>query len=618
MAGQRALLLIDALNEGQGLAVWPNHLDTFLARLAQSKWIGVLLSVRTTYEEFVIPEKVRNAAVSLVHRGFEGREYEAARIFLEHHGIEFQSAPMLTPEFKNPLYLKTLSRGLQLMGQTRLPRGSMGITATFRLFTKAVNLRLADRLDYDGQDNRVDSALKAIAAHFWETGNHWMRRQTAAELVDGFLPGREYSRSLFRGMLDEGILSENIIRSPDSGIEDVVYPSYERYGDLVVADLLIADYRHRRKSQRFVGRLRWLLRKKTETVRRLLGLSSSHSSTTVGGVPFLNRMDQFLPLGVVEALCIQVPEQTGKELVRLAPEFLSEPSIGRAFEGSIIWRRLDAFTEETRWVWSEVIGSRRFGTDPTETMLTVSTIPGHPFNAEFLDTRLRTLAMAERDAWWTIQIHNSWGTEGPIDRLVDWAYRVSPTTEVNVEVVDLSATTLSWLLTSSNRFLRDGATKALVSLLDGRLEAARRIVDRFADVDDPYVLERVYAAVYGVSMRSRNSDEITRLALSVYDHVFAEETPPVHILLRDYACGAIERAVHLNPGLSIDIEKVRPPYRSDWPSIPSEKAIQELIERMGHSCSEGSARDSGVGGNSAVGSPLGLRYLYHWHKFDRY
>ena len=201
--------------------------------------------------------------------------------------------------------------------------------------------------------------------------------------------------------------------------------------------------------------------------------------------------------------------------------------------------------------------------------------------------------MAERDASWTIQIHNSWGTEGPIDRLVDWAYRVSPTTEVNVEVVDLSATTLSWLLTSSNRFLRDGATKALVSLLDGRLEAARRIVDRFADVDDPYVLERVYAAVYGVSMRSRNSDEITKLALSVYDHVFAEETPPVHILLRDYARGAIERAVHLNPGLSIDIEKVRPPYRSDWPSIPSEKAIQELIERMGHSCSEGSARDSG-------------------------
>ena len=541
----------------------------------------------------MIPEKVRNGAVSLVHRGFEGQEYEAARKFLEHYGIEFQSAPILTPEFKNPLYLKTICRGLQMMGETRLPRGSNGITAAFRLFTEAVNVRLADRIDYDRRDNRVHSALEAIATRFWKTGNHWMRRQTAAELVNAFLPGREYSRSLFRGLLDEGILSEDIVRRPDSGIEDMVYPSYERYGDLVVADLVIADYWKRRNSLGVLGRLRWLLGKSALTVRRLLGLRYSQSSTTVGGVPFLSRKDRILSPGVLEALCIRIPEQTGKELVRLAPEFSSEPSIERAFEASIIWRRLDAFTVETGTVWNEVIGAGGFGTDLTETLLTVSAIPGHPFNADFLDDTLRKLAMADRDARWTTEIHHAWGSEGPVDRLVDWARRVLPATEVDDQVVDLSAITLSWLLTSSNRFLRDAATKALVSLLDGRLESARRLVDRFADVDDPYVLERVYAVAYGVSMRSRDDEGITRLAQSVYDHVFAQETPPVHILLRDYARGAIERAVHLNLGLSIDMEKVRPPYRSDWPSIPSEEAIQELIERMGHSCSEGSARDSG-------------------------
>ena len=120
-SGCRALLLIDALNEGRGREIWRSHLGAFLARLAESEWIGVLLSVRTTYEEYVIPEKVRVGSASLVHRGFEGHEYEAARKFFEHYGIEFQSAPVLTPEYKNPLYLKTICRGLQFKGETRMP-----------------------------------------------------------------------------------------------------------------------------------------------------------------------------------------------------------------------------------------------------------------------------------------------------------------------------------------------------------------------------------------------------------------------------------------------------------------------------------------------------------------
>ena len=487
VSGSRALLLIDALNEGRGPEIWSSHLSAFLARLAESEWIGVLLSVRTTYEEFVVPGKVREDAVSLEHRGFEGHEYEAARKFFKHHGIEFQSAPVLTPEFKNPLYLKTICLGLRLSGQTRMPHGSSGITAAFELFTEAVNKVLAKNLDYDHRGNRVRTALEAVAACFWESGDYWMGRQTAADLLDEILPDREYSKSLLRGLLDEGILTEDVRRGPDGGIEYVVRPSYERFGDLVVADLVIADYQRRRNSPGLLGGFRRLLRIGAGKIRRLLGLRLSESSTTMGGVPFLERENKSISPGILEALCIQVPEETGHELVRLAPEFLDKSTIGRAFEGSIVWRRLDAFTEETGRVWNEVIGSGGFGTDPTETLLTVSAIPGHPFNAEFLDDRLRRFAMADRDAWWTTQIHDAWDSEGPVDRLVDWARQVSPTTEVDDQVVDLSAITLSWLFTSSNRFLRDAATKALVSLLDGRLESVRRLVDRFADVDDLYV-----------------------------------------------------------------------------------------------------------------------------------
>ena len=50
-SNERALVVVDALNEGCGYDIWPNHLDPFLAPLEKSPWIGVILSVRTPYED---------------------------------------------------------------------------------------------------------------------------------------------------------------------------------------------------------------------------------------------------------------------------------------------------------------------------------------------------------------------------------------------------------------------------------------------------------------------------------------------------------------------------------------------------------------------------------------
>ena len=75
--------------------------------------------------------------------------------------------------------------------------------------------------------------------------------------------------------------------------------------------------------------------------------------------------------------------------------------------------------------------------------------------------------------------------KGPIDRLVDWASNVSPDSQIEAAVVDLAAVALAWMLTTSNRFVRDRATKALVALLTSRIESATRLVERFGDVNDP-------------------------------------------------------------------------------------------------------------------------------------
>ena len=98
----------------------------------------------------------------------------------------------------------------------------------------------------------------------------------------------------------------------------------------------------------------------------------------------------------------------------------------------------------------------------------------------------------------------------------------------------------------------------------------RELLNEFDSVDDPYVLERLYAAAYGCAMRSKNKDEIINLAVVTYDLLFKNGTPPVNVSIREYARGLVELALYYNPGLNIDVNKIRPPYHSEWPEyIPS-------------------------------------------------
>jgi hypothetical protein len=140
---------------------------------------------------------------------------------------------------------------------------------------------------------------------------------------------------------------------------------------------------------------------------------------------------------------------------------------------------------------------------------------------------------------------------------------------------------LAWFLTSSNRFLRDRTTKALVHLFTPRISTLRAIIPNFITVNDPYVLERLMAVAYGCALRCEDNDAIRTLALDTYTWIFQDGTPPVHILLRDYARGVIEIALHRGLDVGVDISKVRPPYGSTFPdNIPTKEELEQKYNKF--------------------------------------
>ena len=121
--GCRILILIDALNEGDGSRLWKKFLGGVITEIARSTWLGIAVSVRSTYESVVVPEHLHASQLKrVVHHGFQEHEFEAVRRFFAHFGIQ-PTIPLLLPEFTNPLFLKILCRSLKAKGLTKVPVG---------------------------------------------------------------------------------------------------------------------------------------------------------------------------------------------------------------------------------------------------------------------------------------------------------------------------------------------------------------------------------------------------------------------------------------------------------------------------------------------------------------
>lgn len=560
LAGQRAVIYVDALNEGEGHLLWRKYLASILTVIQRYPWVALAVSVRSSYVKLIVPDEIYPYKMTRVpHFGFADQEYEAAKAFFDYYGIELPAVPILTPEFQNPLFLKLFCTGLKNRRLTKIPTGIRGITSVFDFFLDSVNEKLAlpDALDYDPKSNLVSKATHEIALSASKTSSLLIPRDEARDICSRLLPGRSHEESLFRHLLSEGVLAESIQYDENGQYNEVIMFSYERLADhLIMQELIVRHVDAENPADAFLAE---------KPLNKLFADASAC---------WQNR-------GLVEALAIQGPETWGVEIFELLPDVKEATPILEAFIESLLWRNPDSISDQClSYVNQYIIVDKHLERQLLDVLLTIAPYPEHPFNADFLHRNLMQRELAERDAWWSTYLFHEYGQKGSVDRLVDWAWSGSEKVHISDESIRLTGKVLVWFLTTSHRFLRDRATKSLVALFTNRIGVLCQLLPEFIEVNDPYVSERLYAVAYGCALRSNDNTSKGQLAKTVYKLVFESGTPPCHILLRDYARGVIEVAFH--DGLAVkglELDKIRPPYRSDWPlDIPSEADIEKYGE----------------------------------------
>jgi len=558
-SGARALIVIDAINEGNYRDEWHHQIMGFLSDLSEFQNIAIIFSCRSTYLNYILPECADEEHLPrLEHFGFRGHEHRAAEKYLSRQGISKPSVPILAPEFTNPLFLKTCCQALKQNEQSSFPKGLNSITSLFNFYVESIEKIISKKKRFNPQEKIIKSALVDIASKLWPDNLEGIPKQDARKFVNSFDPNPNINDSLFDILLDEGIISEDVSYKNEGRGNLIIRFTYERFSDYFIAQELVGDIED-------------------------IEIAFSGNSALRG---LLKDNGYYSIAGIFEALAIIIPERFNRELEDLLHDDIEVEKwqLDETFQNSVLWRSPSSISDRTLEILNNLEG-HHYNHPALEILLKLSTEPNHPWNAELLHRNLVDKGIAERDHFWSTYVAHGHSSEedneyeSVVRTIIEWSYS-GEINSVEEERIRLCAITLLWFLTTPNRRIRDRSTKSLVRILSFYPRLVKDLLSDFSKINDTYLTERLFAVAYGVVCNIDDENLIKEIAEITYTLIFKDDKPIPHILLRDYARGILEYSLHVGVAPSEAIpEKFRPPYESD-PKLqnPSIQEIENLSE----------------------------------------
>lgn len=564
--GKRILIFIDAINEGNGNRFWSDNINSFMEQIKQFEWLGLILSIRSTYRGITISreQEAYNNFEICEHVGFMGVEEKAVNSFYDNYKIERPSSPNLNPEFKNPLFLKLFCEGIKNSGQTKVPIGFHGISRILNFFVDGVNKSLASpkRYNYDPSFSLVSETINALIKIKLtrdcgknDLGNN-IPLKDAHVAVQSVVEKYVNDKNFLTALVDEGLLTKNVIYDNESIPQEVVYISFERFDDHLTVKYLLESIKNIEEEFKISGKL---------------------------ANYFAEEYDFYRYQGIIEALSIQIPEKYGKELYELLPKISNNSYLVNSFIESLVWR--DSKTIDLiklkPYINNTICSNHETYSHFLEKLISITGLEDHPLNANFLHQTLQRHTLPNRDSIWSTELKHAYNDGSTFKQLINWAWNKNDKSYISDNSLELIATTLCWFLSSSNRELRDFSTKALVGLLETRIPILIKIIKKFEGIDDAYIWERIFAVALGCTLRTKQHKNLTELAETVYSVVFDQEYIYPHLLLRDYAREIIEYTFYLGfTSELINLSKTQPPYKSLWPEfIPSKEELENTYDK---------------------------------------
>jgi len=572
-SSQRALIVIDALNEMPDRKRWRTELLGMIQQVTRRPHLALVLAVRTDYLKMVIPDIAPGKQAPWVlreHPGFNGIEPEGLAKYFSFYGIKVPSAPPLG-EFGNPLYVQMLARSLRNQEFKHWQPSWLHVWETW------INRLEADAIDRIGHEDAsrpapVRRTMNKLALAMLKEPNFVLPRFQA----DSIASQASGLSNIIGFLCSAGALVDRV----DGDDEEVIEFGFERLSDTFFADRLLTTV---------LGEL-------DSPEKRRYALATALGP---GGalMPIGSRKNSEHPLyrrraGLLSALCLAAPRLVGVEL----PTLLNRGStshhdtvLSNAFIDSLRWRSEEsdfgAQTEDLYALWLEH-SSFVDEASKLDELIRFALIPGHPLGMERL-LHVRLLAeesIGARDAWWSVGLASLWPSQDSnLRQLLNWSC-TAELESVEPEMALPAARLLAWSCSGPQKQLREEAMHGLTRLLAACPRVLTNFLPDFLSVNDPYVLEAVLIAMWGVVLRGVTSSEVVKAVRQVYASQFSGNAPRwCHLTVRHYARHVVEAAKVAGIADEIDVATVSPPYKSTLPldAVPDKQSLDKLSTSVG-------------------------------------
>jgi hypothetical protein len=527
-------LVIDGLNEAEDPARFKVLLSSLKVAAEDFPNVLVVLTLRESAYDYAMPD---DAPASMELVGFGEELDEAITRYFGHYKINRGDVRLPLRLFRQPLLLWIfceVAHPVPAPDRKTVPLSALPATpiALYERFRDESVRRIATEL-LSCAEQDIAGGLDRVALQLWKHGVRELPFPEVRDIVDR---DPDWNKSIARALEDEGVL----MREPAPSYPE--QPSgilFDAFAGFLIADALVRE----------------------------IGLGDI--DTWLADANNLKMLDPTpgeghpLAADILTALAGVLPLRAHRQLW----PFLEGPRREQALidaadleSGRIELATVDALADVLQ------TGSpRAFG----QIMLRLADVrsdSSHRLNADFVDRVLRELDVAERDLRWSewIRAANDPGwrrRSGAMLRDVDSAEHLWREEHSRNDADRLRAVWTSWLLTSTDRRLRDNATKALQRYGRGDPAALFSMTISGLGVNDPYVGERLLAASYGVVMANqRPVDPGFEKAFREYlGHLGAAMVgenatrPTSHWLSRAYARGSWEMALALYPEIAMQL-----------------------------------------------------------------
>lgn len=535
----RIIIFIDALNEGNGKNIWRNYLGGMLEKLNQFNWIGLVMSIRTEYVDILFKDNntLNERIVKVKHTGFSNLEYEAIKKYFNTYNIEYADIPFTNHEFSNPLFLRLFCEGYK---QGNIDLNAISVDDIYKNYLNTINFRISDACQYSSHINVIVKVINAIVSYKYDKGygNNFISIDILMEILTDIEKKYNIHKPLLDELLSEGVITKNITSRSD----EYFYVTYEKLEDYIYAKLLINELNN-------IGIKEFALKHK----------------------------DLLYYEDILEALAIALTEDKVYELFEVFVENKEKNSIINAFIYGLKWRKSNTISSKTLdYINNVVLRNNNNIENLYATLILISAKVNHQLNAEMTVNYIIDFPMPDRDAFFIPLFDELLYEEGSsINRLLDWCLSENKNDNILDETIRLTSIMVSTFLLSSNNYLRDKSTKALIHLLTGHIDVLLKVLEKYEKIDDPYILERLYAVAFGCIISETSETIIRELAMYVYNSIFKSEYVYPNILLRDYAKNIIDYAKFKLKDKDMDNLVVMPPYKSVTLAVPTDEEISK-------------------------------------------